>query len=184
MIIYNYFIFFLFLIFDIYLFYSCYSTHGGKYPPFVPAPAHSRKIIFKHLDKLLSQTAHPLHIVDPGCGIGSLLIPLARKHTKHQFSGIEWDRFLCKICHLRKKNLTNIRFFCQNMLTFDYSKADIIICFLIPKLIPDLQKQIIATARPGTIIWSIDCHFPGLKETGCFNSRLFWIHLKIHRYLI
>ena len=184
MIIYNCILLFLFFIFDIYLFYAFCSTRGGKYPPFVPAPVHTKTIIFKSLGKLLSQSPRSLHIIDPGCGIGTLLLPLAKKYPQHHFSGIEWNKMLYKICLFRKKKLANINFFYQNMLTFDYSTADIIICFLIPQLIPDLQKQIISTARPGTIIWSIDCRFSDLKETGCFDSRLFWTHFKIHCYTL
>ena len=182
MIYYNYLILFCFLMYDIYLFRSIYNSCGNKYPPFVPAPRHALKIIIRELDLIMKNAPRRLQITDPGCGIGTILLPLAAKHPEHNFTGIEWSKVLYKTCLLRGQHLANLTFFHQDMLEFDYSSADIIVCFLIPNFVPALQKHIIATARPGTLIYSIDCSFPQLNETDCFNSRLFWIKFKVHCY--
>jgi len=179
---YNYFILTLLAIFDLYLFYSIYSSRGGKYPPFVPAPKHSQEIIFQYLGKVLATAEDTLHIVDAGCGTGTLIQPLAIKYPKHRFTGIEWNGMLYKICLWRRKNLTNLYYLCQDMLAYDYSQADIIICFIIPQLVPNLQKCIADTARPGTLICSIDCRFPDLTEICSFKSKLFWTQFNIYCY--
>ena len=182
MLYYNYFLLFVLLIYNIYLFYSIISSQKGKYPPFVPAPYNTRKIIIKQLSPLLKGSQKSLQIVDPGCGIGSLLIPLARAYPQHKFIGIEWDKLLYKICLFRSRNLQNITYFNQDMLAYDYHDTDIIVCFLVPKIIPDLQKRILETGKKGTLIFSIDCSFPQLTEIACFDSHLFWQSFKIRQY--
>lgn len=182
MLYYNYFLLFILLIYNIYLFYSIFSSHKGKYPPFVPIPYNSRKIIIKQLSPLLKESQKSLQIIDPGCGIGSLLIPLAQAYPQHKFIGIEWDKLLYKICLFRSRNLRNITYFNQDMLTYDYHDTDIIVCFLVPKIIPDLQKRILETGKKGALIFSVDCSFSQLTEIACFDSHLFWQSFKIHQY--
>ena len=127
MIYFSYFLLFIFLVYNIYLFYSIFSSQKGKYPPFVPAPYKARKTIIKQLWPLLKGSQKSLQIVDPGCGIGSLLIPLARAYPQHKFIGIEWDKLLYKICLFRSRNLQNITYFNQDMLAYDYHAPDIIV---------------------------------------------------------
>ncbi len=182
MIYYSYFLLIAFLAYDIYLIYSLFPSQKGQYPPFVPAPYKARKTIIKQLLPLLKGSQKSLRIVDPGCGIGSLLIPLARAYPQHKFIGIEWDKLLYKICLFRSRNLQNITYFNQDMLTYDYHDTDIIVCFLVPKIIPDLQKRILETGKKDTLIFSIDCSFPQLTEIACFDSHLFWQSFKIHQY--
>ena len=179
---YNYFLLIAFLAYDIYLFYSLCSSPKGKYPPFVPTPRNARKIIIKQLLPLLKGSQKSLKIVDPGCGIGSLLIPLARTYPQHKFIGIEWNKLLYKICLFRSRQFLNITYLNQDMLTYDYHNTDIIVCFLVPKIIPDLHKRLLETGKKGTLIFSIDCAFPQLNEIACFDSHLFWQSFKVHQY--
>lgn len=110
-----------------------------------------------------------------GCG-DSRIVRTAVKKYRVKGMGVDinpllilYSKFLSRI-----QKLPNIKFINQNIFKTDFSKADVIFIFLLPKLIRKIKNKFETECNVGTIIIS-----HGFKIDG-FEKYLFW---KIERDL-
>lgn len=167
MILYYWFVVFLFICYDIYLIYTFISSRCGKYPPFIPTTGFAKKTMIQEATTLLEKSKHPLTVIDTGCGIGTLLIPLAEKFPHHSFVGIEWSPFFATWCKARCKNIPNIQIIQKNMFDCSFQKGSIFMCFIVPEMAQKLAVKIKAEAPKSATIITNGYKFPllSLKKT-------------------
>lgn len=156
---------FVILIFDIYVVSALISSKWGMFPPFVPTTGKRKKFILSSVGDILQKTEKKLTIIDTGSGIGSLLIPLAKKFPQHQFIGIEWSKILYQYSCYKARNLSNAKFICQDMFLYSLQKADVIVCFLVPKIAKRFSEKLNKEVKDTCIIYS----------NGVFLDRLYLV---------
>ncbi len=151
-------IWFLYFIFKLFM-----NKEYAKNPPFLPTIGGPNKELFKQVSSILDNAATPLNIVDPGCGIGSLIIPLAKKNPNHNFTGIEWNKTLSKITKFRTRKLKNTTIINDDLFNYSFSDANIIVCFLLQPLMPKISEKI-QECKSGTDIFSVIFTLENLEE--------------------
>ncbi len=106
---------------------ACLAAWKGA--PWVP----TRKGEIQHILEILPDLSGK-HVVDIGCGTGSILFALAKKYPRATFQGIELSLGPLFIAFLRKQlhgNIyKNIRLQFGSFYKADLSKADVIISFI------------------------------------------------------
>jgi len=135
---------------------------ANKRAPFVPAIGKHKQLAINIISQLLTEKEKQLTIVDAGCGNGNIIAKLSLVFPNHKFIGIEYNKTLYSYCINHWKNINNLQFFHQDLLTFDYSQTDIIYYFGIPPLTKQLENILIKTDKELNII-SIEEKF-----TECF----------------
>lgn len=139
-------LYFFLMIYLAYMLYVFFRQMRGRedsyYPPFFPSCGNQKRIIIERISELLSKSDKPLKVLDPGCGCGSILIPLAKKFPQHQFVGIEWDFVVLNITRIRSHKLNNMTLYRDDMFKYSFSDYDIISCFLIEDIMPKFTKKI------------------------------------------
>ena len=161
MFIYNCILSTLCFIFWIYLIYAIFEI-TNKRAPFVPAIGKHKQIAIHNISQLLAKSSKQQTVIDAGCGSGNIIAKLAILFPDHKFIGIEHNKALYSYCINHWKNITNLQFAHQDLLTFDYSQTDIIYYFGIPPLTKQLETRLIKTDKQLNII-SIEEKF-----TECF----------------
>ncbi len=157
------------IVFNIYAVWAVVSSKWGKYPPFVPSIGYRKNFIINEVSTLLKSAEHSMTVVDPGSGCGSLIIPLARQFPQHRFIGIEWSRPLYLYCKRKGTTLPNIEFICMDLFDYDFANADIIVCFLIPKMARRFANKIKTEIQDNCQIYSNGIAFSGMDVLKCSN---------------
>ena len=168
------------IIFWTYLIYAIWEIAHHR-APFVPATGTHKKQAITKISELLDKKQTPQTIVDAGCGNGCVLATLATKYPNHQFIGIEYNKTLCNYCEQHYKNIKNLTFLNQDMLTYDYETVDIIYYFGIPALTEGLQNVLLKTSKTIDLI-SIEQAFPKLNLIEKQPFRFLLTHSFVYNY--
>lgn len=155
-----------------------------KCPPLVPSFGKQKKIIIERINVLLQESVQPLHVLDPGCGTGTLLIELAHKHPRHHFVGIEWNHFTAAIAAFRTRKLTNVQIIHQDMFNCSFKDFDIIACFLMQPLMERFGQKLQTDGSKGTVIYSNSFYIPGFRADEIIEVKGFYKFNNIYVYRI
>ena len=138
---------------------SLYWTRivGG---PWVPS---SMQVIHRMLD--MAEVGSNDTVYDLGCGDGRVLVAAAKRYHA-QAVGIEidpirylWCQILISVLGLRKQ----VKIIFGNLFNADLSKADIVVCYLMPDAFSKLEKKLKTELEPGKRIVSNKFSFPTLE---------------------
>ena len=133
-------------------------------PPYVPSFGAEKKVIFERVSAKLAASKEKLTILDPGCGTGTLIIDLAKRFPNHCFVGIEWGKPAYLIAKRKASKLKNVTLLQQDMFTYSFAKADIIVCFLMQPLMERFGKKLLSDCREKeTTVYSNTFYIPNLK---------------------
>ena len=152
------------VIFWIYLIYAIWEVAHHR-PPFVPSPSAPKKIAISKISELLDKKSSPQTVVDAGCGNGKILAILATKYPQHHFIGIEYNKALYNYCRRKYRKISNLTFYNQDLLEYDYTQANIVYYFGIPALTKKFEKKLIQTSSKLDII-ALDSQFTELQLVG------------------
>jgi len=145
-------------------------------PPYLPSFGKEKRIIVSRVGEILKNSSKEMTILDPGCGTGTLLIGLAKKFPNHKFVGIEWGRPAYLAAKFNARNLKNVTVIQQDMFTYPFNEADIIVCFLMPPLMERLGNKIKTDGKKGLTIFSNSFEIPNMElNEKVETSRLFFI---------
>ena len=113
-----------------------------------------------------SEQAGQGSIIDLGSGWGTLLFALARKYPEHQVIGYElsWLPWIySRICKTIF-GLHNLKILRLNFLAADISSASLLVCYLHPKGMIDLQKKLSQGQYSNTLLISSTFALPEEKS--------------------
>ncbi len=168
--------------FELYFLYAILISKNCKYPPAFPSFGNMKKIALAEAEKFLSSSKHPLKVVDLGCGVGGLLLPLAKKFPQHQFVGYDWDFFVCQILKWRSRKLSNLQVVRDNFMHADLKKYDLLLCFLDTKAAEDLSLKVKQEIKDDALIVSSAFELKGLTPTDVFDAKSYGMPLKVYVY--
>lgn len=137
---------------------------GISAAPWIPTKPKQRRDLLNLLDLDNNDICYDL-----GCGDGSVLFEIARKHPKIKCIGYEISILPLLIGKIRKtlsaKKYKNVSIRFGNLFKKDFSDADVIFVFLLqkayPKLIKTFQQGLKPNARIAVEAWPI----PNVKYT-------------------
>ncbi len=155
-----------------------------KCPPLVPSFGKQKKIMIERIDAQLQKSERPFNVLDPGCGTGTLLIELARKHPQHRFVGIEWNVFTAAVAAFRTRKLTNVRIIRQDMFNCSFKDFDIIACFLMQPLMERFGQKLKTDGSKGTVVYSNSFYIPGFRADEIIEVKGFYKFNNIYVYKI
>lgn len=97
-----------------------------------------------------SEDAPEGSIIDLGSGWGTLLFALARKYPDRKVIGYElsWVPWIYTYVYKIIYRLHNVQIYRRNFLTADLSEASLLVCYLFPKGMIDLQKKLAGESCP------------------------------------
>lgn len=168
--------------FELYFLYAIFISKNCKYPPAFPSFGNMKKIALAEAEKFLSSSKHPLKVVDLGCGVGGLLLPLAKKFPEHQFVGYDWDFFVCQILKWRSRKLSNLQVVRDNFMHADLKKYDLLLCFLDTKAAEDLSLKMKQEIKDDALIVSSAFELKGMTPTEVFDAKSYGMPLKVYLY--
>lgn len=99
--------------------------------------------------------------VDLGCGIGSMLCPMARAFPKAQFVGVETAPLSFLLAWLRSLPLPNCQVRYRSLWLQPLSGFDVVYCFLSPEPMPALWAKANAEMKAGSVLLSNSFVVPG-----------------------
>jgi len=107
----------------------------------MPSSAKARGAIL-----VASEIAAEGTIIELGSGWGTLLFALARKYPERPVIGYElsWLPWLYTRLYQAIFQLHNVRIYRQNFLAADISAASLLVCYLFPKGMVDLNRKLVA----------------------------------------
>jgi predicted RNA methylase len=113
----------------------------------MPSSKKARQAMLQLVGEIVSETADEIDtgpIFELGSGWGNLLMPLAKEYPQRQIIGYElsivpWFTTLILKNLLGLKNITVYR---KNFLHADLTSASIILCYLYPEGMQDLESKI------------------------------------------
>lgn len=114
------------------------------------------------VDALLP-TDRPLRILDIGCGTGAMLVPLARRHPEHHFTGIESAPLPWLIARIAARRCKNLRIVRGDFFAHDWSAYDVVYAFLSTHPMARVEDKARAELRAESLLISKDFAAPGLK---------------------
>lgn len=119
---------------SIYFIIITFSSGFMKHSPTIPTTGKTLSVMLQKTSEYIDTHSlnHSLNIIDAGCGWGTLLIPLARKYPSHHFIGIEYSFLPYILAKWRVRNLPNATIIRQNLFTYPFHEADVILYFLLP----------------------------------------------------
>lgn len=106
----------------------------------IPPMMSNRQARRQMLALILPQQAGD--IIDLGSGWGTLLITAARQHPYRQVIGYELSWLPWLVSRLRTRHLPNVHVYRCNFIEADFSKADTLLCYLMPKGMQALAKKL------------------------------------------
>lgn len=172
------------VILDIYLIYCAFSSRFMKYPPLVVSTGDVRSTLIRRVGKRIRKCEAndfkmPFKIVDAGCGIGTLIVPLAREFPQHNFVGIEWSLMPYLISKVRARNLPNLQIIRQDMFEYDFSSVNIVVCFLLKSLMPRFTSKICGEFGKKSYVFSNRFPLNNCEaiEQVDFNDHFSYLHL-------
>ncbi|WP_156516825.1 methyltransferase [Paraburkholderia caribensis] len=93
-------------------------------------------------------------IIDLGSGWGTLVVALARAFPEATVEGIEISLFPYLISRLRTHGQFNVSLKWGNFFHDDLGRADAIVCYLMPAVMPNVSELLDRNLRPGTCVVS------------------------------
>ncbi len=151
-------------------FRSVVDKEFAKNPPFLPSFGKEKETILAEVSKLLETKPH-LKVVDPGCGMGALLISLAKKFPNHEFTGIELSFPVFVACKLRCWRLKNVKIIKSNLFDVPFKDFDVIVCFLYPTLMQRFSEKIKNECKKEISIFSNSFKIDGLPVVKEFETK-------------
>lgn len=136
--------------------YFMISSCFMHYAPPVPSSGPLKDKVLEDICRYL-QAAENITFMDLGSGWGTLLIPLAKKFPQHRFIGIERAFLPYLLSKLRSGKLKNLTFLRGDIFDADISRADVVYCFLMQRLMDDLTPYLKQNLRKGALVYS--CRF-------------------------
>ncbi|MDR2902087.1 MAG: class I SAM-dependent methyltransferase [Lactobacillales bacterium] len=169
--------------------YILFSSRFMAYPPIIVSTGKTKAAIIRRVSKRIAKCEQdeaytaPLTIIEAGCGIGTLIKPLAGQFPAHQFVGLEWSWPAYLIAKFRTCGLKNVRIIRQNMFDYSFHKSNIVICFLIDHLMPKfaqkcekelVKKSYVFSNRFKMTNWDV-------METMDFGDKYAYLHMYKYR---
>lgn len=142
----------LLIIFNIYIFYSLFLTVLQKNPPFVPTIGKRKKAVINEISEILNNSKKSLNVLDAGSGIGSILIPLAKKFKQQNFIGIELQYIPYKVSKMLARKRKNINFIHDDIFNHSFKNVDILYYYAIEQSEKKITEKMIKEMKKGTII--------------------------------
>lgn len=127
-------------------------------PPFVPIQDDNLQEMIRFAKKY-----KPKRILDMGSGDGKLVIGLAE--AGYTVDGVEINPLLAyrSKARIKKKKVQHATIFQGNFWSFDVSRYDMIVLYVVNLIMPRLEKKLLHELQTGTIIISKYAEFPGLQ---------------------
>jgi SAM-dependent methyltransferase len=138
-----------------------------KGPPFVPSSDKTIQNAIK-----LAKIKPTDTVVDLGCGNGKFLV--AASPFCKQAIGYELSFPTYLMAKFRTRKLKNVTIKYKNFWKEDFSKTDVIFCFLLLRLMPDVESSIIPQLPKGSRLVSNTFSMPNLKPTQKIESTLLY----------
>ena len=112
--------------------------------------------------------SRPHQFADLGCGLGGVVLGLARMRRDSHFVGIESAPIPLLIAGLRAALVapSNTRLRCQDFWKADLGEYDVVYCFLSPVPMADLYRKARAEMQPGSRLISNSFAVPDVAPTG------------------
>ena len=113
---------------------------------------------------------------DLGCGNGQVLIEAAKMGAKA--TGFEISPYYYLLSKWRTAKYQNIKVRYQNIVQVDLSKAEVVYCYLLPKILKKLSPKFRRELEPGNRLISIGFPIKNLKKSRIFhfNNRLIYFY--------
>lgn len=110
----------------------------------------------KTVDGLAKQldSNQPFSFADFGCGLGSVLAPLARRFPQAQFVGYETAPLPYLVAKLRSLSIKNLKIKRESFWATKWNRYDVIYCFLSPAPMPEIAAQAKNRVKPGAVLIS------------------------------
>lgn len=133
--------------------------------PAMPSSNKARAEVLRQLASIMKQ-GPPKTIVDLGSGWGNLVIPIARLYSQHRVIGYELSLFPWLVSVLAKRllRLDNLVLYRKDFLKADLSQADILLCYLFPKAMTQLDRKIRTEQLKLQALISVFFALPGHPE--------------------
>ncbi|MDR1026084.1 MAG: class I SAM-dependent methyltransferase [Lactobacillus sp.] len=169
--------------FTIYIWTCLLISKGGKRPPFIPSIGKEKKIIIEKASEYITKSKKKMKIMDPGCGSGSLLLPLAEKFGKHNFVGIDLGIIPYNLIKKKSEHLKNVEVYNDDMFKHSFKDVDLIVCFFTSQFAPMFSEKVLKDAKKGCVIISNSTELPNLKliEKIPFRSWFFKSYVYVYR---
>jgi len=110
----------------------------------------------KTIDALANQLDNdkPFIFADFGCGLASVLLPLAKQFPDAHFIGYETAPLPYLIARLRSLGTKNLDIKRQSFWLTSWNEHDVIYCFLSPAPMPAIETQADKQIKPGAVLVS------------------------------
>ena len=145
-----------------------WSTYRTRVPLFLSGPQ-----TWRALEELLPAAAsgHAPRFIDLGCGVGGLILHLARARPDVTVHGIELAPLPALVSRLRIElaRLPNASASWGSFWDRDLSGYDVVFAFLSPVPMPRLWAQLRAQMRTGTLFVSSSFPVPGITPERCIE---------------
>lgn len=109
----------------------------------------------------------PLSLLDLGCGIGSVVVPLGRRHRDIALTGIESAPAPWLLAWFRAWPLPNVRIRRGDFLEADWSDYDVVYAFLSPHPMADVWDKARREMRDDALLVSKDFPVIGIAPDEC-----------------
>ena len=153
-------------IMGIYLFVS---SSFQKYAPPVRSSGKLKNAVLREVTKQLEHMSNGQQIVDLGSGWGTLLLPLAKKFPEHKFIGIERAFTPFYISCWRARKLPNLCFIREDFFSYDLSKTNIVMMFLIGFMMPKVTEKCLKELPKGAKIYASRFALSGVEADVIVN---------------
>ena len=122
----------------------------------MPSSKKAQQVMLQLIDETGTETGP---IFELGSSWGNLLIPLAKKYSQRKIIGYELSIVPLLTTVILKKllGLKNIQVYRKNFLHADLSSASVILCYLYPRGMIDLDRKI--NTRSGRLDYLISNNF-------------------------
>lgn len=144
-------------------------------PPSIPTDKKTRKVFIKAIKKYNPKIVEQEAIIyDLGSGFGHLAIDVAKNFPNSKVSGYEiffLPYFFSKI-HAKFKFANNVTFNFENLFKKDLSQVDIIVSFLSPVNLHELEEKFNNELKQGAILFSNQYKFPNITPTEVIKHKL------------
>lgn len=144
---------------SVFFIYSTVFSGFMKRSPFIITTGATYKVMIPEMIAKIeeceknSDMKTPFNIIDAGCGIATLLLPLAKKFPQHNFVGVEIGIIPYLIAKIRAGRYKNLQILRQDLFTTDFGKFNFIICFLLPKTMQELFRKCRNDIRSKTVFF-------------------------------
>jgi SAM-dependent methyltransferase len=149
------------------------SWRNGISP--MPSSVHARQVVAKEVN----QIAKTGTIIDIGSGFGTLVMYIAQHCPEWKIIGIEnspiplWiSRMVARITSKFKGiSLNGVKLIKGNLYSYNYEEIDVIVCYLYPGAMKQLEGVFKRRLLPGTTIISICFALPGWEAERVITCR-------------